>query len=197
MRLILHQFLTLDGVCQAPGGPDEDPVGGFEHGGWQAPFRAPESGALVVDWFDRAGAFLLGRRTYEIWSGSWPSVTDHPIADRINALPKYVVSTTLTEPGWHAAEVIDRDVVTHINALKGRPGDELQVHGSSDLAQTLIEHDLVDEYRLVTFPVHVGAGKRLFRDSTRAASLRPTNSTVTSNGVRFDTFEPAGDVRHA
>jgi len=117
MRLTMHTFLTLDGVLQAPGGPDEDPSGGFTHGGWTFPFGDDEGGAAVVGWFGHASAFLLGRKTYEIFSGHWPRVTDPP-------------------------------------------GDELQVHGSGELAQTLIEHDLIDEYRLFCYPVHLGSGSR-------------------------------------
>lgn len=197
MRLILHQFLSLDGVCQAPGGPDEDRDGGFEHGGWQAPFRTPEGGAAVVGWFNQASAFLLGRKTYDIWSRFWPTQSGHPIADQLNSLPKYVASTTLTSVDWSDTELLDGDIADEVAKLKEEPGGELQVHGSGGLAQSLIEHDLIDEYRLVHFPVHLGAGKRLFRDNTRAAALRLTDSHVTPGGIIFTTYEPDGDVQHA
>ncbi len=181
MRLTLHQFLTLDGVYQAPGGPDEDRVGGFEHGGWQTPYRAPASGATVAGWFGQASAFLLGRKTYENFSNSWPAVTDpaHPIASKLNLLPKYVASTTLSSVDWDNSSLLGGDVAAEVAKLKELPGGELQVHGSGGLAQTLIEHDLIDEYRLVYFPVHVGSGKKLFRDGARAAALRLVSTQIT------------------
>lgn len=197
MRLTLHQFLTLDGVYQAPGGQDEDREGGFEHGGWQARYRAPEAGATVAGWFGQASAFLLGRRTYDNFSGFWSTVTDHPIADQLNAQPKYVASTTLSSVAWGNSSLLGGDVAAEVAKLKELPGGELQVHGSGGLAQTLIEHDLIDEYRLVYFPLHVGSGKKLFRDGTRAAALRLVNSQVTPGGVIFAYYEPAGDVQHA
>ena len=197
MRLILHQFLTLDGVYQSPGSQDEDRDGGFDQGGWQAPYRAPESGAVVLGWFGRADAFLLGRRTYDNMSTFWPTAGDNPIANQLNALPKYVASTTLSSVDWGNSSLLVGDVAAEVARLKERPGGELQVHGSGGLAQTLIEHDLVDEYRLVYFPVHVGSGKRLFRDGTRPAALRLVDSQVTAGGIIFATYEPAGAVRHA
>jgi len=152
MRLTLHQFLTLDGVSQAPGGPDEDREGGFGHGGWQTPYRDPEGGATVAGWFGQASAFLLGRKTYENFSTSWPAVTDpaNPIASKLNALPKYVASTTLASADWHNSSLLGGDVAAEVAKLKELPGDELQVHGSGELAQTLIEHDLIDEYACST-----------------------------------------------
>lgn len=196
MKLILHQFLTLDGVCQGPGGQDEDRAGGFEHGGWQAHFRTPEASKVVVGWFARASAFLLGRKTYDNWSGFWPTMDDHPIGKQLNSLPKYVASTTLSSVDWNNTSLLGGDVAADVAKLKEQPGGELQVHGSGGLAQNLIEHDLVDEYRLVHFPVHVGSGKKLFRDSTRAGALRLINSQVTTGGVVFTDYEPTGDVQH-
>ncbi|MGI8878943.1 MAG: dihydrofolate reductase family protein [Jatrophihabitans sp.] len=197
MKLTLHQFLTLDGVYQAPGGRDEDREGGFEHGGWQAPYRAPEAGATVAGWFGQASAFLLGRRTYDNFSGFWPTVSDHPIANQLNSLPKYVASTTLSSVDWDNSSLLGGDVAAEVAKLKEQPGGELQVHGSGELAQTLIEHDLIDEYRLVYFPLHVGSGKKLFRDGARAAALRLATSQVTPGGIIFACYEPAGDVQHA
>jgi dihydrofolate reductase len=198
MRLTLHQFLTFDGVCQAPGGPDEDRAGGFEHGGWQVPYRHPESGATVAGWFGQASAFLLGRKTYELFSSSWPAVTDpaNLIASKLNSLPKYVASRTLSSLGWDNSWLLDGDVAAEVAKLKEQPGGELQVHGSSGLAQTLIEHDLIDEYRLAWFPVHVGSGKKLFLDGTRAAALRLVSTQITPAGVIIACYEPAGNVRH-
>jgi dihydrofolate reductase len=198
MRLTLHQFLTLDGVSQAGGGPDEDHDGGFEHGGWQTPYRHPESGATVASWFGQASAFLLGRKTYELFSSSWPTVTDpaNPIASKLNSLPKYVASTTSPSLDWDNSWLLDGDIAAEVAKLKEQPGGELQVHGSCGLAQTLVEHDLIDEYRLAWFPVHVGAGKKLFRDDTRAAALRLISTQITPVGVIIARYEPAGDVRH-
>ena len=197
MRLTLHTFLTLDGVMQAPGGPDEDPSGGFGYGGWSAPYGAEESGAAITGWFEHASAFLLGRKTYQIFAAYWPRVTDpgNPIASKLNALPKYVASATLTSADWHNSQLLGGDVVTEVGKLKERPGDELQVHGSGELAQALIEADLVDEYRLTFIPVHLGSGRKLFRDGTRAAALRLIKSSVTSTGVIIASYLPDGPVR--
>jgi dihydrofolate reductase len=197
MRLTLHTFLTLDGVLQAPGGPDEDPDGHFEHGGWSFPYGDEDFGTAMTGWFTRADAFLLGRKTYEIFSGHWPKVTDEgdPIAGKLNALPKYVASKTLSSVDWHNSVLLSGDVVAEVTKLKEQPGDELQVHGSGALAHTLIDNDLIDEYRLLVFPVHLGSGKKLFRDGGRPAALRLTSSTTTSTGVVIATYEPDGPVR--
>ncbi len=198
MKLTLQMFLTLDGVMQAPGGRDEDPAGGFAHGGWQAPYRDAEGSAAVVGWFDHASAFLLGRRTYEIFSDHWPGVTDpaDPIAGQLNALPKYVASTTLASVDWHNSSLLGGDVAAEVAKLKELPGDELQVHGSGELAQTLIEHDLIDEYRLFYFPVRLGSGKKLFRDGVSPAALRLIGTSTTKAGVIIANYAPAGPLRH-
>lgn len=197
MRLTLHTFLTLDGVMQAPGGPDEDQAGGFGYGGWSAPYGDQDFGVAMTGWFDHASAFLLGRKTYQLFAGHWPKVTDpsDPIASKLNALPKFVASATLPAAGWANSTLLGGDVVTEVGKLKERPGDELQVHGSGELAQTLIEHDLVDEYRLLYFPVHLGHGKKLFRDGTRGSALRLIQSSVTSTGVIIASYAPDGPVR--
>ena len=197
MRLTLHTFMTLDGVMQAPGGPEEDPSGDFAYGGWSFPYGDEDFGTAMVGWFGNASAFLLGRKTYDIFSGYWPKVTDpaDPIASKLNALPKYVASTTLTSADWHNSFVLGHDVAGQVAKLKEQPGDELQVHGSGELAGTLIDHDLIDEYRLLIFPVHVGRGKKLFRDDIKAASLRLTSSRTSSTGVIIATYQPAGPVR--
>lgn len=198
MRLTLHTFLTLDGVMQAPGGPDEDPDGHFEHGGWSFPYGDQDFGAAMTGWMEQAGAFLLGRKTYQIFASHWPHVTDpdDPIAARLNALPKYVASTTLDSVGWAHSVLLGGDAVAEVAKLKEQPGGELQVHGSGELAHALIEHDLIDEYRLLFFPVHLGAGKKLFRDGAKAAALRITGSSVTSTGVIIATYEPDGPARY-
>ena len=198
MRLTLHTFLTLDGVMQAPGGPDEDRDGDFTHGGWSFPYGDADFGTAMTGWFEHASAFLLGRKTYEIFSAYWPRVTDpgDPIAAKLNALPKYVASATLTSADWRNSSILAGDVVAEAAKLKEQPGDELQVHGSGGLAHTLIDHDLIDEYRLLFFPVHLGSGKKLFREGARAAALRLTGATTTGAGVVIATYQPAGPVRH-
>jgi dihydrofolate reductase len=145
-----------------------------------------------------ADAFLLGRRTYQIFASHWPKVTDpeNPIASRLNALPKYVASRSLATTDWHNSTLLSGDIVADIARLKNEPGDELQVHGSGNLAQTLIEHDLIDEYRLFFFPVHLGTGKKLFPDGAKAAALRLVTSSTTAAGVIAATYQPAGPVRY-
>ena len=198
MRLTLHTFLTLDGVLQAPGGPQEDTDGGFEHGGWSFPYGDEDFGTAMTGWFENADAFLLGRKTYEIFNSHWPHVTDEgdPVASKLNRLPKYVASTTLGSVSWNNSSLLGGDVVAEVAKLKERPGNELQVHGSGALAHTLIDANLIDEYRLLYFPVHLGTGKKLFRDGAKAASLRLLDATTTSTGVIIARYAPAGPVRY-
>lgn len=205
MKLTVQTFLTLDGVMQAPGGPEEDPSGAFTHGGWQAPFEDPAAEEFVLGLNARASAFLLGRRTFDIFRGFWPDQVDpaNPIATAINSLPKYVVSNSLREAGatWRGehpdtARLVAGDVVAAVKALKDEPGDELQVWGSGNLLQTLLQHGLVDRFRLMTFPVVLGSGRRLFNDGILPATMRPVDVTVTDRGIVLGTYEPAGPVRH-
>ena len=193
MKLSVTTFLTLDGVMQAPGGPDEDRSGGFEHGGWAFPHFDDDTNAFMVEVFERAESFLLGRKTYDIFTGHWPQVTDEddPIASRLNALPKYVASRSLEKADWQNSTVI-RDVPTEVAALKEQPGGELQVHGSGDLIQSLIAHDLVDAYNVLTFPVVLGTGKRLFPGGVAPGALRLTESRTTGTGVVLSSYERAG-----
>lgn len=194
MRLALHMFLTLDGVLQAPGGPGEDDDNGFPHGGWSVPFGDEDFGNAMDGWFQNAEAFLLGRRTYEIFASHWPHVdtSDDPIADKLNALPKYVASTTLQRVDWQNSQLLDGNVASAVRKLKEQPGGELQVHGSGALASHLIEQDLVDEYRLLTFPVHLGTGKKLFGEGVRPGALKLLSSSVSSTGVVISSYERAG-----
>ena len=192
-KLVVTTFVTVDGVYQAPGGPEEDRSGGFEQGGWLAPHFDEATGAFMGDVFSRAGSFLLGRKTYEIFAGYWPQVTDenNPVASALNRLPKYVASRSLENADWQHSTVI-RDVASEVAALKEQPGGELQVHGSGNLIRTLLEHELVDVYNLLVFPVVLGAGKRLFPEGVTPAGLRLTQSRATEKGIVILSYEYAG-----
>jgi dihydrofolate reductase len=194
MKLTMTTFLSLDGVMQGPGGPDEDRRDGFDQGGWLVPYFDEDGGKLVDDWFAAADAFLLGRKTYEIFAAYWPKVTDEndPVASRLNSLPKHVVSTTLDKVEWNNSTLIKGDAVEEIAKLKQQPGRELQVHGSGHLAQTLIAGDLIDEYRLWIFPVVLGNGLRLFRDGITPAALKLVDTKTTGTGVVVHVYESAG-----
>jgi dihydrofolate reductase len=194
MRLTITTFLSVDGVMQGPGGPDEDRSGGFDRGGWLVPHFDEATGQFMNGVFDKVDAFLLGRRTYEIFAASWPKVTDaeDPIASRLNTLPKYVVSTTLGSADWQNSTIINGDIAAEVARLKEKPGRELQVHGSGMLARTLLENDLVDELRLLVFPVIVGAGRRLFPDAGVATGLRLVESRTTGSGTAIHVYQPTG-----
>ncbi|MER7045463.1 dihydrofolate reductase family protein [Streptomyces jumonjinensis] len=194
-QLSITTFVTLDGVMQAPGGPGEDSTGGFDQGGWSVPYGDQEFGTFVTEVFERAGAFLLGRRTYEIFAGHWPKVTepDNPVATRLNSLPKYVVSTTLTDPGWEKTSVVPGDdLVKEITALKESTEGELQVHGSGRLAHSLLAADLVDTVNLLVFPIVLGGGLRLFAEGLPPTAFRHTGARTTSSGIAIHTYETAG-----
>ena len=194
MQLTVTTFLSVDGVMQGPGSPDEDRSEGFDRGGWLVPLFDEATGQFITEVFDKADAFLLGRRTYEIFAGYWPKVTDtdDPVASRLNDLPKYVVSTRLRSADWHNSTVVKGDIPAEVAKLKQMPGRELQVHGSGTLAQTLLENDLVDEWRLLVFPVIVGAGRRLFPDAGVATGLRLVESRMTDSGVAIHVYQPTG-----
>jgi dihydrofolate reductase len=192
-RLIVSEFVTLDGVIQSPGYPDEDPSGGFDAGGWQPQYFDDEGGRAVMGRLSESGGLVLGRRTYEIFAGYWPNASaDDPMAAIINGLPKYAVSTTLREPlPWSNSHVIQGNVAKEIEELKAQDGKDLIVIGSGELVQTLMDEDLVDEFALMIHPLVIGGGKRLFRDGTPAKKLRLTNTTTTSTGVMIASYVPA------
>jgi dihydrofolate reductase len=192
-KLVVGTFLTLDGVMQAPGAPDEDRSGGFEHGGWLVPHFDEGMGQFMVESIGRADAFLLGRRTYEIFAAHWPHIgDDDPIAAKLNSAPKYVATTTLDSLEWSNSTLIKEDVPEAVAELKRGPGTEIQVSGSGGLVQTLMEHDLVDEYRLLIFPVLLGSGKRLFDGGTIPTGLELVDATTSSTGVAINTYRRAG-----
>jgi dihydrofolate reductase len=205
MKLTVQTFLTLDGVMQAPGGPEEDASDSFSHGGWQAPFTDPAVGEFITELNRHASAFLFGRRTFEIFRGSWPDQTDpaNPIATAINSLPKYVVSNSYsaTDAMWRGehpdtSHLLTGDVVAGVRALKDEPGDELQIWGSGKLLDTLLQHELVDRFRLMTFPLVLGSGRRLFNDGILPATMRAVDLKTTSLGIVIGTYEPSGAVQH-
>jgi dihydrofolate reductase len=196
-RLTMLAFVTLDGIMQAPGGPREARSGGFLHGGWVVPLFDEDLGRFIDEVFARAGGFLLGRGTYEIFAGHWPHVTDPQdrVAAALNRLPKYVATRTLTGLGWKGSTIV-RDVPAEVERLKRQDGAELQVHGSVGLAQTLLEYELLDELHLVQFPVVLGGGKRLFGSGTVPTAFRVAASRTTSRGVLVSTLRPAGRPAH-
>jgi dihydrofolate reductase len=191
-RIVVSEFLTLDGVMQAPGDPDEDRSGGFDHGGWQLAYFDEIFGSTMMEAFAATGGLLLGRNTYEGFARHWPNQpADDPVAGAMNGFQKYVVSTTLTEPlAWQNSTLIKTNVEGEVAKLREGSGKEIQVIGSGELVQTLIRHDLVDVYRLMVHPLVLGAGKRLFRDGTPLTRFRLVDSKPTSTGVLILTYEP-------
>lgn len=195
-KLVVLSFITLDGVMQAPGGPEEDPTGGFKHGGWSVGYWDDFLGSVMGEQMSKPFDLLLGRRTYEIFAAHWPYVRgEDPFAARINKARKYVVSKTLSNLDWSNSILIKGDVVQEIRKLKEQDGPELQVHGSGNFIQTLLRHDLVDEFRLKIYPVVLGKGKRLFAEGTIPAGFKLLDSKVSAKGVIVATYERAGEVK--
>jgi dihydrofolate reductase len=194
MRLTLMEFLTLDGVSQGPGAPDEDTSDGFTWGGWPVPHLDEQFTRVIVDWVADADAFLFGRRTYENFARDWPKNTDpdDPFAPKLNGLPKYVASHTLARADWEPTTILSGDVPSQVAALKRRPGRELQIHGSAELGQSLLAAGLVDEVRLVIAPVVVGTGRRLFPAGGAPAGLRLVRGETTPAGLVVLVYESAG-----
>jgi dihydrofolate reductase len=193
-RLIVQSFVTLDGVMQAPGGPGEDDSGGFAHGGWSVNYWDEQMGKVMDEATSKPFAMVLGRRTYDIMAAYWPHASEEEGAKVFNEATKYVASRNRPRLEWSNSVLIDGDAADGIAALKQEDGPELQVHGSANLIQTLLRHNLVDQYRLWIFPVVLGSGKRLFAEGTTPSGLSLVDSKVSTTGVVMGTWEPAGEV---
>ena len=197
-KLVVGTFVTLDGVMQAPGGPDEDRESGFQHGGWLVPFFDEKFGQIMTEWTKQASAFLLGRKTYDMFAVSWPKSTDpaDEIAAALNSQPKFVASRTLRKLDWNNSHLLNGDVAEEITKLKEQGSGEIQVHGSGDLVQTLLKHDLVDSLRIWQFPVVIGIGKRLFGEGVIPASFRLMETQQTATGAVLHVYERAGQLKY-
>jgi dihydrofolate reductase len=193
-KLHVTTFVSLDGVMQAPGGPEEDPTNDFALGGWSATYWDDVMGDAMASIMDRGDELLLGRKTYELFAGHWPFITDDPIADALNGMTKHVASRTLTKATWSGTSVLSGDAADSVGALKRTAGPDLVVHGSGDLLQTLVRHDLVDVFHVWTFPLLLGRGKRLFGEGTVPGGLTLTDNRISKTGVVIGTYERAGEV---
>ena len=198
MKLTTNTNVSVDGVMQGLGGPEEDRSGNFERGGWAMPYFDEETAALIGEVYGRAEAFLFGRWTYEVFAGSWGTGSwgakegDNPVSVALNTRPKYVASTTLTDPGWAGTTVLSGDVAAAVGELKAKPGGELQLVGSLSLVRLLLKNDLVDEITMLTAPVVVGQGRRLFPDTGLDTALELVESRATTNGVTMQVYRTAG-----
>ena len=190
----MSTFLTLDGVMQAPGGPGEDDSGGFALGGWSVNYWDDRMGQVMDEAMSTPFDLVLGRKTYDIFAAHWPHATDEDGAKPLNDATKYVASRSDPALEWSNSVLIEGDAAVGVAALKTQEGPELQVHGSGNLIQTLLRHNLVDQYRLWIFPLVIGSGKRLFSEGTRPAGLKLVDSVVSTTGVVIATYEPAGDI---
>jgi dihydrofolate reductase len=193
-RLVVSTFVSLDGVVQAPGGPDEDDSGGFRLGGWTVPYWDESMGAFMDELMGHPFDLVLGRKTYDIFAAFWPNASEEEGARPLNDAVKHVASRGRPALPWGPSALLEGDVVPAVQALKEQDGPELQVHGSRDLLQTLIAGGVVDEYRLLTFPVVLGGGKRLFGTGAVPTALRAVSSTTSSTGVVMAVYHPAGDI---
>jgi len=194
-KLKVTTFVTLDGVMQAPGAPDEDRSGGFTHGGWSVGYWDDQMGQVMGDFMGRPFDLLLGRKTYEIFAAHWPQSTE-PGADVLNSARKHVASRTLRTVDWNNSTLITGDVGTYVSELKKQSGPEIQVHGSGDLIQTLLKNDLVDGFHVWTFPVVLGSGKRLFADGAVPAGLKVDAVKTSTTGVVIATYQRAGAIKY-
>ncbi len=193
-KLVVNTFLTLDGVMQAPGGPGEDDEGGFAHGGWSVNYWDEKMGEVMDEVMGHPFDLVLGRKTYDIFAAHWPDAPEEAGGKPLNDATKHVASRGRPTLEWQNSVLIEGDVADGVAALKQQDGPELQVHGSGNLLQTLIRHQLVDEYHLWFFPVVVGSGKRLFSEGTVPAGLQLVDSTVSTTGVFMGTYRPAGEI---
>jgi dihydrofolate reductase len=193
-KLIVSTFLTLDGVMQAPGGPEEDDSGGFQQGGWSVNYWDDQMGEVMGDAMSTPFDLVLGRKTYDIFAADWPKAPEEAGGKPLNDATKYVASRSHPTLEWATSVLIEGDVAEGIAALKQEDGPELQVHGSGNLIQTLMRHNLVDEYRLWVFPLVIGTGKRLFSDGTIPAALKLVDHKDSTTGVVIGTYEPAGEI---
>jgi len=195
-KVIAATFISLDGVMQAPGGPDEDPTGGFEYGGWVFPHADEETGKALFELFEKPFDLLLGRKTYDIFAAFWPFVgDDDPIGQRFNSVVKYVATRGDAELKWNKSQSLGKDIVAAIKALKAGEGPDLLIQGSGDLIQTLLRHGLIDEFKLVIFPVVLGGGKKLFADGAAPTAMKLLRTQSSSSGVIFATYQPDGPVK--
>jgi dihydrofolate reductase len=195
-KLVINTFVTLDGVIQAPGGPEEDRSGGFTHGGWSFGYWDDQMGQTMDEFMKGPFELLLGRKTYEIFAAHWPHVTDDPAADQLNSARKHVASRTLRSVDWNNSTLIKGDVPEYVANLKKQSGPEIQVHGSAGLIQTLLKHDLIDAHQVMIFPVVLGTGKRLFGEGIVPRSLNLVDMKTSSTGVVIAMYEPAGAVKY-
>jgi len=193
-KLIVTTFLTLDGVMQAPGGPGEDEEGSFTHGGWSAPLWDQTTNDEMAAFMGKPFDLVLGRKTYDLFASFWPNASEEQGAKPLNDATKYVASRGRPNLSWQNSVLIEGDAAEGVAKLKEQDGPELQVHGSGNLIQTLLRHDLVDEFHLLTYPLVLGSGKKLFADGTIPAALKIVDSKVSSSGVVIGTYERAGDV---
>ena len=202
-KIVVQEFITLDGVVQGGGGPEEDREGGFEHGGWMMDYDAQmdtldEGGEIVREWESRTEALLLGRKTYEIFAGSWGVWDENAegfqgeLTRKYNRIPKYVASRTLTEVGWKGSQLLGPDVPAAVEKLRAEPGGEIRVWGSTQLIRTLAEHDLIDEYRLAVYPLVLGTGKKLFSDGFALTRLTLAETRALQSGVLINTYRRSG-----
>jgi dihydrofolate reductase len=192
-RLVVNTFASLDGVMQAPGGPEEDRSGGFSLGGWSVNYWDDVMGQTMAE-SSGPHELLLGRKTYEIFAAHWPHVSGDPMADQLNSVPKHVASRTLARVDWNNSTLIAGDVADYVAGLKHRDGPDIDVHGSAGLIQTLLANDLIDVFCVWTFPLLLGAGKRLFGDGTIPAALRVTDTRMSTTGVIITSYERAGAI---
>ena len=192
-KVIVLEFITLDGVIQAGGGPEEDTSGGFAYGGWQAPYSDEVLGTVMDKQMNMPFDLLLGRKTFDIWASFWPRHAD--MWPAVNPATKYVASNTLTSHEWQPSVFLGGDVAEQVSKLKQQPGPDLHVYGSANLVQTLMKHDVVDQFWLKIYPLTLGSGKRLFADGTIPAAFKVTESQISPSGIIIANYERAGEVR--